>query len=54
MKKTIADLYASDYKFNEDKLLEEFKKYVDKTYAGHYSKNSFQASEFIIEDMNKY
>ena len=49
MKKTIADLYVPPYKFNEDKLLEEFKEYVDKTYAGHYSKNSFQASEFIID-----
>ena len=49
MKKTIADLYVPPYKFNEDKLLEEFKEYVNKTYAGHYSKNSFQASEFIID-----
>ena len=49
MKKKIADLYVPPYKFNEDKLLEEFKKYVDKTYGGHYSKNSFQASEFIID-----
>ena len=48
MKKKIADLYVP-YKFNEDKLLEEFKKYVDKTYDGHYSKNSFQESEFIID-----
>ena len=34
MKKKIADLYVP-YKFNEDKLLEEVKKYVDKTYGGH-------------------
>ena len=49
MKKKISDIIPIDYKFNEDKLIEDFKKYIDKTYQGHYSKNSFQASEFIID-----
>ena len=37
------------YKYNEDKFLKELKLYVDKTYNQHYSKNQFQATEFIID-----
>lgn len=38
-----------DYKYNEDKILQELKNYVDATYNEHYSKNNFQATEFIID-----
>lgn len=38
-----------DYKFNEAKLINEFKKYIDLTYNSHYSKDKFQATEFIID-----
>ena len=38
-----------DYKFGEDKTLEELEKYIDKTYEQHYSKSKFQATEFIID-----
>ena len=38
-----------DYKFNEGDLINEFKEYIDSTYSGHYSKNNFQATEFIID-----
>ena len=38
-----------NYKFNEDKILEEFKEYVDSTYGQHYAKDKFQATEFIID-----
>ena len=38
-----------DYKFNEDKLIKEFKSYVDATYNQHYAKEKFQATEFIID-----
>lgn len=38
-----------DYKFNEGDLISEFKEYIDSTYNGHYSKNNFQATEFIID-----
>ena len=38
-----------DYKYNEDKLLNEFASYVDKTYAKHYSKDKYQSTEFIID-----
>jgi len=30
-------------------LLDEIKKYIDATYGQHYSKNNFQATEFIID-----
>ena len=38
-----------NYKFNEDKLLAEFKEYIDGTYNAHYSKEKFQATEFIVD-----
>ena len=37
-----------DYKFNEEKLLTEFKEYVDATYDAHYSK------EKLIGNVMKY
>jgi hypothetical protein len=39
---------AVKYKYSEDKALAELKKYIDSTYDEHYSKNKFQATEFII------
>jgi|TARA_B100001094_G_C18119669_1_gene766113 hypothetical protein len=38
-----------DYKYNEDVLIKQFQEYVDKTYGQHYSKDRFQATEFIID-----
>ena len=38
-----------DYKYNEGKILAELKEYIDSTYDEHYSKNKFQATEFIID-----
>jgi phosphomannomutase len=38
-----------DYKFNEDNLLREFKKYIDDTYSQHYAKEKIQALEVIID-----
>ena len=38
-----------DYKYNEDKILEELKSYIDGTYDQHYSQNKFQATEFIMD-----
>ena len=37
------------YKYNEDKSLEELAAYIDSTYDAHYSKDKFQATEFIID-----
>ena len=38
-----------DYKYNEDKALAELSKYIASAYDEHYSKNKFQATEFIID-----
>jgi hypothetical protein len=38
-----------DYKFNEYQNLIDLKDYVDSTYDSHYSKDKFQATEFIID-----
>ena len=38
-----------EYKFNEGTLIKELKEYIDGTYNGHYSKNKFQSTEFIID-----
>ncbi len=38
-----------DYKFNEDENLNELKKHIDSTYDSHYSKEQFQATEFIVD-----
>ena len=45
----VEPMSAPDYKFNEGDLINEFKEYIDSTYNGHYSKNNFQATEFIID-----
>ena len=38
-----------DYKYDEGNILSELKEYIDSTYDEHYSKNRFQATEFIID-----
>ena len=38
-----------DYKFNEDKNIKELQKHIDSTYDSHYSKEKFQATEFIVD-----
>ena len=38
-----------DYKFNEEEKINELKKHIDSTYDSHYSKEQFQATEFIVD-----
>jgi hypothetical protein len=38
-----------NYKFNEGELIDEFREYIDSTYNSHYSKDKFQATEFVID-----
>ena len=38
-----------NYKFSEGYLSQELKDYIDSTYTQHYSKNKFQATEFIVD-----
>ena len=58
IKKVASDVYNDwapespeliPYKFTEDKLITEFKQYVDSTYDSHSSQNGFQSTEIIIE-----
>jgi len=38
-----------NYKFDEDKYIQEIKEYIDSTYSQHYSTNKFQSTEVIID-----
>lgn len=38
-----------DYKFREDELVEEFRKYVQSTYDQHYATDKYQATDIIID-----
>jgi hypothetical protein len=38
-----------DYRYNEDEAILQLQEYVDSTYNQHYSKNKYQATEFIID-----
>ena len=39
-----------DYKFSEDKYLQELREYIDSTYQGHYSTNKFHALNLTTAD----
>ena len=49
MRMMVKRIKMSDYKFSENKTLEELNKYIDSTYDSHYSKSKFQATEFILD-----
>ena len=49
MSKAITIKKKIDYKFDEDEYLIELKKHIDATYDSHYSKEQFQATEFIVD-----
>jgi|SRR6056300_562610 len=38
-----------EYKFREDELIDEFRKYIDSTYSGHYGQGGLQSSEIIVD-----
>lgn len=38
-----------DYRYSEDRLLKELETYINNTYGEHYSRNKYQATEFIID-----
>ena len=37
------------YKFKENEILEDVKKYIDETYSSHYAQTQKQATEIIID-----
>ena len=38
-----------EYKFNEDKYVEELKEYIFDTYGEHYASDKYQATDVIID-----
>ena len=38
-----------EYKFNEDFFVAELMEHINSTYDSHYSKEKFQATEFIVD-----
>jgi len=38
-----------DYKYNEDKALQEIADYIDKTYGEHYAQGNIQSTEIAID-----
>tara|TARA_R110000787_G_scaffold229583_2_gene337137 strand:+ start:553 stop:819 length:267 start_codon:yes stop_codon:yes gene_type:complete len=38
-----------NYKFNEDKILNEVKAYIGNTYDQHYSSGKYQATDMILD-----
>ena len=38
-----------NYKFNEDKILNELKAYIGNTYNQHYANGKYQATDMIVD-----
>ena len=38
-----------DYKFNEENIIEQVQRYVDRTYERHYAQGKYQATDMIID-----
>jgi hypothetical protein len=36
-------------KYSEDRIIKELLEYIENTYGAHYSKQRFQATEFIVD-----
>ena len=36
-----------DYKFNEENIIEQVQRYVDRTYERHYAQGKYQATDMI-------
>ena len=47
--KIIKNTHEIDYRYSEDKLIEELTKYIDATYGEHYAQDKIQSTEFIID-----
>ena len=40
---------SPDYRFSEDKILQEILEYIDATYTSYYGQDQLQATEVIID-----
>lgn len=45
----VKNVKKNHYKYKEDVYINELMTYIDNTYGEHYSRNKFQATEFIID-----
>lgn len=48
-RKSMSNEKKIQYKYDEDAILTDLNEYIDSTYNEHYSKNKYQATEFIID-----
>ena len=48
-RKSMSNGKKIQYKYDEDAILTDLHEYIDSTYDEHYSKNKYQATEFIID-----
>ena len=37
------------YKFNEDNIIQQIQRYIDRTYERHYAQGKYQATDMIID-----
>ena len=49
VKYTVNSFKTIDYKFDEDEYISELQSHINGTYSSHYSKEQFQATEFIVD-----
>ena len=38
-----------EYKFNEDNIIQQVQRYVDRTYERHYAQGKYQTTDMIID-----
>ena len=38
-----------EYKFNEENIIQQVQRYVDRTYERHYAQGKYQATDMIID-----
>ena len=43
------EMDCPNYKFNEADIIDQIQDYIDSTYDGHYNRDKFQATEFILD-----
>ena len=43
------EMGCPNYKFNEADIIDQIQEYIDSTYDGHYNRDKFQATEFILD-----
>ena len=42
-----------EYKFNEENIIQQVQRYVDRTYERHYAQGKYQLILLLMQDMEK-